>query len=62
LVNKEFIAKNSFGANTRTVCLATQDINTGSFTNLQFEPKLKNFVREEIEKEFKRILDSRGIL
>ena len=27
-----------------------------------FEPKLKNFVREEIEKEFKRILDSRGIL
>ena len=27
-----------------------------------FEPKLKNFVREEIEKEFKKILDSRGIL
>ena len=34
-IKQEFIAKNSFGANTRTVCLATQDINTGSFTNLQ---------------------------
>ena len=30
--------------------------------NFTFEPKLKNVVREEIEKEFKRILDSRGIL
>ena len=34
-IKQEFIAKNSFGANTRTVCLAMQDINTGSFTNLQ---------------------------
>lgn len=34
-IKQEFIAKNSFGANTRTVCLVMQDINTGNFTNLQ---------------------------
>lgn len=34
-IKQEFIAKNSFGANTRTVCLAMQNINTGNFTNLQ---------------------------
>jgi hypothetical protein len=34
-IKQEFIAKNSFGANTRTICLAMQDINTGNFTNLQ---------------------------
>ena len=32
-IKQEFIAKNSFGANTRTVCLVMQDINTGNFTN-----------------------------